>query len=45
MQRVHKRSSASIEEQSAGMEEIANSSGQLAKFAEELNGLVGKFKI
>ena len=38
-------SSASIEEQSAGMEEIANSSGQLAKFAEELNGLVGKFKI
>ncbi|MDR7857473.1 methyl-accepting chemotaxis protein [Tissierella sp.] len=38
-------SSAAIEEQTAGMEEIANSSGQLARLAEELNGLVEKFKI
>jgi methyl-accepting chemotaxis protein len=38
-------SSAAIEEQTAGMEEIASSSGQLARLAEELNGLVKKFKI
>lgn len=38
-------SSAAIEEQTAGMEEIANSSGQLARLAEELNGLVEKFRI
>ncbi|MOA69046.1 Methyl-accepting chemotaxis protein McpB [compost metagenome] len=36
---------ASTEEQLASMEEIAASSTSLADLAEELNGLIGKFKL
>ncbi len=38
-------SSASIEEQTAGMEEISNASVQLAQLADDLDRLIGQFKI